>query len=45
MTLRVVTGLDYYGSRYYDQMAGVFLSADVVQGNMLAPFPPESTGI
>ncbi len=29
-----LTGLDYYGSRYYDQVAGVFLSADVTQGNM-----------
>ena len=29
-----LTELDYYGSRYYDQVAGVFLSADVVQGNM-----------
>ena len=29
-----VSGLDYYGSRYYDQVAGVFLSADVKQGNM-----------
>jgi RHS repeat-associated protein len=28
-----LTGLDYYQSRYYDQVAGVFLSADVVQGN------------
>ena len=28
-----LTGLDYYNSRYYDQVAGVFLSADVVQGN------------
>ena len=29
-----LTGLDYYQSRYYDQVAGVFLSADVKQGNM-----------
>ncbi len=29
-----LTHLDYYGSRYYDQIAGVFLSADVKQGNM-----------
>lgn len=28
-----LTGLDYYGSRYYDQVAGVFLSADVKQGD------------
>ncbi len=28
-----VTGLDYYNARYYDPVAGVFLSADVVQGN------------
>ena len=29
-----VTGLDYYNARYYDPVAGVFLSADMVQGNM-----------
>ena len=29
-----LTHLDYYMSRYYDQVAGVFLSADVTQGNM-----------
>ena len=29
-----VTGLDYYNARYYDPVAGVFLSADRVQGNM-----------
>jgi len=29
-----VTGLDYYNARYYDPVAGVFLSADSVQGNM-----------
>ncbi len=29
-----LTGLDYYGARYYDQKAGVFLSADSVQGNL-----------
>ena len=29
-----VTGLDYYNARYYDPVAGVFLSADTVQGNM-----------
>jgi len=27
-----VTGLDYYGARYYDPAAGVFLAADSVQG-------------
>ncbi|MBA2284201.1 MAG: hypothetical protein H0W02_01825 [Ktedonobacteraceae bacterium] len=27
------TGLDYYGARYYDPVAGIFLSADSVQGN------------
>jgi len=26
-----VTGLDYYNARYYDPVAGVFLSADTVQ--------------
>ena len=29
-----VTGLDYYNARYYDPVAGVFLSADMVQGKM-----------
>jgi RHS repeat-associated protein len=28
-----VTGLDYYHARYYDPVAGVFLSPDRVQGN------------
>jgi len=27
------SGLDYYNARYYDPVAGVFLSADTVQGN------------
>lgn len=29
-----LTGLDYYGARYYDQKVGVFLSANSVQGDM-----------
>jgi RHS repeat-associated protein len=29
-----VTGLDYYGSRYYDPVPGVFLSADSIEGNV-----------
>ena len=35
-----VTGLDYYNARYYDPVAGVFLSADTVQGNAggMGPF-------
>jgi RHS repeat-associated protein len=28
-----LTGLDYYNARYYDPVAGVFLSADSVMGN------------
>jgi RHS repeat-associated protein len=28
-----LSGLDYYGARYYDPVAGVFLSPDRVQGN------------
>ncbi len=28
-----VTGLDYYGARYYDQAVGQFLSPDSAQGN------------
>jgi RHS repeat-associated protein len=29
-----VAGLDYYGARFYDPVVGVFVSADVKQGNM-----------
>jgi len=29
-----LSGFDYYNARYYDPVAGVFLSADTVQGNM-----------
>jgi len=29
-----LTGLDYYSSRYYDPVVGVFLSADKKQGNL-----------
>ncbi|MGH2496411.1 MAG: RHS repeat-associated core domain-containing protein [Ktedonobacteraceae bacterium] len=28
-----LTGLDYYGARYYDPVVGVFLSADTAQSN------------
>ncbi len=28
------TGLDYFNARYYDPVAGVFLSADTMQGNL-----------
>jgi len=28
-----LTGLDYYVSRYYDPVAGIFLSADMKEGN------------
>jgi RHS repeat-associated protein len=31
-----VTGLDYYGSRYYDPVPGVFLSADSTEGLIAA---------
>ena len=34
-----VTGLDYYISRYYDPVAGVFLSADLQQGNLAGMNP------
>ncbi|MEO8973864.1 MAG: RHS repeat-associated core domain-containing protein, partial [Ktedonobacteraceae bacterium] len=34
-----VTGLDYYGARYYDPAAGVFLAADSVQGNAVSMNP------
>jgi RHS repeat-associated protein len=28
-----LTGLDYYVSRYYDPVAGIFLSPDMKEGN------------
>lgn len=28
-----LTGLDYFNARYYDPVAGVFLSADPIEGN------------
>lgn len=28
-----LSGLDYYGARYYDPVAGIFLSPDSIQGN------------
>ena len=31
--MKPLTGLDYYVSRYYDPVAGVFLSADTKEGN------------
>ncbi len=34
-----LTGLDYYGARYYDPAVGVFLSADTVQGNVSGENP------
>jgi RHS repeat-associated protein len=34
-----LTGLDYYNTRYYDPVVGVFLSADTVQGNMQGENP------
>ncbi|MHB8595880.1 MAG: RHS repeat-associated core domain-containing protein [Ktedonobacteraceae bacterium] len=34
-----LTGFDYYGARYYDPVAGVFLSADIVQGNLVGADP------
>jgi RHS repeat-associated protein len=34
-----VTSLDYYGSRYYDPVSGVFLSADSVAGNLAGMNP------
>ncbi len=46
-----VTGLDYYNARYYDPIAGLFISADTVQGNLQGFNPyayvsgnPETTG-
>ncbi len=34
-----VTGLDYYGSRYYDPVASVFLTADNIEGNVVGMNP------
>src|SRR5579885_1994491 len=39
-----LTGLDYYGSRYYDPTAGVFLSADPMQGDRAGTNPYEYVG-
>jgi RHS repeat-associated protein len=39
-----VSGLDYYHARYYDPVAAVFLSADVVQGNMAGMNPYDYVG-
>ena len=38
------TGLDYYGSRYYDPAANVFLSADPLQGDLAGANPYEYVG-
>src|SRR6266851_6717446 len=34
-----VSGLDYYGSRYYDPVVGRFLSADLLDGNIAGMDP------
>lgn len=34
-----LSGLDYYNARYYDPVAGVFVSADTVQGNFAGMNP------
>ncbi len=34
-----VSGLDYYGSRYYDPVVGRFLSADVLESNLAGMDP------
>ena len=39
-----LTGLDYYGSRYYDPTAGVFLSSDPIAGNLAGTNPYEYVG-
>ncbi len=38
------TGLDYYNARYYDPVAGRFLSADIAQGNLSGMNPYEYVG-
>jgi RHS repeat-associated protein len=39
-----LTGLDYYNARYYDPKAGVFLSADTVEGNGVGRDPYACVG-
>ncbi len=39
-----VTGLDYYGARYYDPVVGRFLSVDTVQGNIQGRDPYAHVG-
>jgi len=39
-----LTGLDYYGARYYDPTIGLFLSADTVQGNVKGMDPYSYVG-
>jgi RHS repeat-associated protein len=34
-----LTGLDYYVSRYYDPVVGIFLSPDIIQGNIVGMNP------
>lgn len=39
-----LSGFDYYGARYYDPVAGVFLSADILQGNFAGMNPYSYVG-
>jgi RHS repeat-associated protein len=39
-----LTGLDYYGARYYDPTIGLFLSADDVEGNVMGMDPYSYVG-
>ncbi len=39
-----LTGLNYYGARYYDPVIGQFLSADVIQGNGVGMDPYSYVG-
>jgi len=38
------SGLDYYVSRYYDSVSGVFLSADAIEGNLAGLNPYSYVG-
>src|SRR5713226_9098559 len=40
-----VSGLDYYGSRYYDPVVGRFLSADVLESNLAGMDPYAYIGV
>jgi len=42
--VRCLTNLDYYNARYYDPVAGIFMSADTRQGNLQGMRPYDYVG-